>query len=122
MSKTRTVILVLFVQTSVLFLQVPYAQSAPFNQKEKLILGFEQAELGRGEYISRQEKPGRQSWFYLLEHPKGLDFAARFEWPGATNRAWTWHCRKGDCTEGELALVTTIAPNDPEKQKATYQP
>jgi hypothetical protein len=88
---------------------------------EKLILGFEQEELSQGEYISHQEKPGRQSWFYLLERPEGFDFAARFEWPGATNRAWTWHCRPGACTEGELALATTITPNDREKQTATYQ-
>ena len=53
---------------------------------ERLILGFEKAELGRGDVVSREEKPGRESWFYLLEQPEGFDFAARFEWPGATNR------------------------------------
>lgn len=65
-------------------------------------------------------KPGRQSWFYLLKCPDGFDFAARFEWPGETNRAWTWHCWPGAHTEGELALVTTVAPVNTEKQTATY--
>ncbi len=120
MSKIRTIMLILFVQTSMFFLQAPRAQSALSNREEKLILGFEQAELGRGTHISREEKPGRESWFYLLERPEGFDFAARFEWPGATNRAWTWHCRPGAHTEGELALVTTVAANEREKQTATY--
>ena len=75
--------------------------------KEKTILGFEEEELGRSDEVSKQEKPGRESWFYLLEQPEGFDFAARFEWPGATNRAWTWRCRRGPHTEGEMALATT---------------
>ena len=88
---------------------------------ERLILGFEQAELARGDDVSRQEKPGRESWFYLLEQPEGFDFAARFEWPGATNRAWTWRCRPGAHTEGDLALVTTVGPANPRKLKAAYR-
>ena len=119
--KTRTVLLILLIQAGILFLHVPGAWSALSAQPEKLILGFEQAELSRGAYISRQEKPGRESWFYLLEHPEGYDFAARFEWPGETNRAWTWHCRRGERTEGELALVATVAPIDHEGQTATYR-
>ena len=107
MSKTQTIMFILFVQTSMFFLQAPHAQSALSNRTEKLIVGFEQAELDLGTHISREEKPGRESWFYLLERPEGFDFAARFEWPGETNRAWTWHCRPGAHTEGELALVTT---------------
>ncbi len=90
-------------------------------QAEKLIVGFEQEELSRGAHISRQEKAGRESWFFLLERPEGFDFAARFEWPGGTNRAWTWRCRPGAHTEGELALVTTVAPVDHEKQTAAYR-
>ena len=120
-SKTRTLIVILFIQAGILFLHLPRAQSALSNQAEKLIVGFEQAELGRGAHISRQEKPGRQSWFYLLERPEGFDFAARFEWPGETNRTWTWRCRRGTHTEGELALVTTVAPVDHEKQTAAYR-
>ena len=77
--KTWTVILILFVQDGIFSLQVPCARSALSNQDEKLIVGFEQEELSRGSYISRQEKPGRESWFYLLERPEGFDFAARFE-------------------------------------------
>jgi hypothetical protein len=119
MSKTRIVKLILFAQMGI-FLQALHSQSAISNQAQKLILGFEQEELGRGAQISREEKPGRDSWFYLLERPEGFDFAARFEWPGEKNRAWTWHCRPGAHTEGELALFTTILPNDTEKQAATY--
>ncbi len=121
MSKTCTLIVILFIQAGILFLHLPRAQSALSNQAEKLIVGFEQAELGRGAHISREEKPGRQSWFYLLERPEGFDFAARFEWPGGTNRAWTWRCRRGAHTEGELALVATVAPVDLEKQTAAYR-
>lgn len=87
----------------------------------KLILGFEKAELARGPAISREEKPGRESWFYLLDRPAGFDFAARFEWPGATNRAWTWRCRSGAHTEGELALVARVAPANPEKLESTFR-
>ena len=117
---TRKVLLILLIQASVFVLHVPSAWSALSNQAEKLILGFEQAELSWGAHISKEEKPGRESWFYLLERPEGIDFAARFEWPGATNRAWTWHCRQGEHTEGELALVANIAPADRDKGAATY--
>jgi hypothetical protein len=118
--RTYTIILTLFIQVDIFFFCAPCARSATSNQAEKLILGFEEAELGRGAYVSREEKPGRESWFYLLEQPKGFDFAARFEWPGETNRAWTWYCRQGNHTEGEMALATTVAPINTEKQKATY--
>ena len=118
--RTCAVILILFIQAGMFLFYAPCAMSAPSNQSQKLILGFEETELSRGAHISRQEKPGRQSWFYLLERPEGFDFAARFEWPGGTNRAWTWHCRPGAHTEGELALVTTVAPVNTEKQTATY--
>ena len=118
---TRKVLLILLIQASVLVLHASPAWSTLSNQAEKLILGFEQVELSRGAHISREEKPGRESWFYLLEHPEGFNFAARFEWPGATNRAWTWHCRRGEHTEGELALMATVAPTDREEQKATYR-
>jgi hypothetical protein len=120
-SSTSTTIFILFGQVAVFLLHAPAALAVSSVPAEKLILGFEQAELSRGAHISRQEKPGRKSWFYLLEHPEGLDFAARFEWPGETNRAWTWHCRRGKHTEGELALVATVAPADREKQTATYR-
>jgi len=103
------------------FLHSPCAWSDSPNQAQKLIVGFEQAELSQGAHISREEKPGRESWFYLLEQPEGFDFAARFEWPGETNRAWTWHCRPGAHTEGELALVATVGPVNSEKQTATYR-
>jgi len=118
--KNCAVMLVLFIQAGIFFLHAPCARSALSNQAQKLILGFEEAELSRGAHISREEKPGRQSWFYLLERPEGFDFAARFEWPGGTNRAWTWNCRRGAHTEGKLALVTTVAPVNREKQTATY--
>jgi hypothetical protein len=45
------------------------------------------------------------SWFYLIDQPEGFDFAARFEVPGETNVAWTWRCRPGEHTEGNLTLV-----------------
>ena len=84
-------------------------------------MGFEKKELSQGDEVSREEKPGRESWFYLLEQPEGFDFAARFEWPGATNRAWTWRCRRGTHTEGEMALVATVGPPNPQALKPTYQ-
>jgi hypothetical protein len=102
-------------------LQTSAALAVSSEPAEKLILGFEQAELGKGAYISGEEKPGRESWFYLLDQPEGFDFAARFEWPGATNRAWTWHCRPGTSTEGELALVANAAPADRDMTTATYR-
>jgi hypothetical protein len=61
---TYTVILILFIQVG--FFYAPCAWSATSNQAQKLILGFEEAELSRGAHISREEKPGRESWFYLL--------------------------------------------------------
>jgi len=97
------------------------ADSPSGRPAEKLILGFEGAELACGSEVSREEKPGRDSWFYLLDQAKGFDFAARFEWPGATNRAWTWRCRPGEHTEGELALVTSVGPPNTRNRKATYQ-
>jgi len=121
MSKMHIVILVLVVQADIFFLHIPCARSALSNRAEKLIVGFEQAELSQGSYISHEEKPGRESWFYLLERPEGFDFAARFEWPGETNRAWTWQCRQGEHTEGKLALVATVAPIDRDEQTATYR-
>jgi len=121
MSRTHTAALVLFVHAGILFLHAPRTCSASSSSAEKLILGFEQAELSRGAEISRQEKSGRDSWFYLLGRPEGFDFAARFEWPGATNRAWTWRCRPGEHTEGEMALVATVAPIDSNEQAATYR-
>ncbi len=100
---------------------VAEASPPPEAQPEKLILGFERAELARGVEVSREEKPGKESWFYLLDRREGFDFAARFEWPGATNRAWTWHCRPGEHTEGEMALVASIGPANPRNRKATYR-
>ena len=38
---------------------------------EKVILGFEEVELSRGDEVSREEKPGRESWFYLLDQSQG---------------------------------------------------
>jgi hypothetical protein len=54
--------------------------------KEKTILGFEEKELSQSDEVSREEKPGPESWFYLLGQPEGFEFAARFEWPSAANR------------------------------------
>ena len=120
-SSTLRTMLMLFAQVAMFLLHAPAALAVSSGPAEKLILGFEQAELSQGAYISREEKPGRESWFYLLEQPEGFDFAARFEWPGETNRAWTWHCRPGAHTEGELALVANVAPADREEQAATYR-
>ena len=89
--------------------------------RERIILGFEEQELSQSDEVSREVEPGPESWFYLLEQPEGFDFAARFEWPGATNRAWTWRCRRGTHTEGERALVATVGPPNPQRLKPTYQ-
>ena len=113
-------VLVLFAQFVMFLLRAPAALAVSSRPAEKLILGFEQAELSRGAHISHQEQPGRESWFYLLEQSEGFDFAARFEWPGETNRVWTWHCRPGAHTEGDLALVVNVAPADRDKAAATY--
>jgi len=121
MSRIHTATLVLFVGAGTFLLHAPRICSASSGPAEKLILGFEQAELSRGAEISRQEKSGRDSWFYLLDRPEGFDFTARFEWPGASNRAWTWRCRPGEHTEGEMALVATVAPVDSNGQAATYR-
>ncbi len=79
----------------------------------KLVLGFEKEELVRLPDVVRGVKPGRESWFFLIELEDGFDFAARFEWPGATNRAWTWRCRRGKRTQGDTALVANEAPANP---------
>ena len=113
-------VLVLFAQIAMFLLRASTALASSSQPAEKLILGFEQAELSRGAYISWEEKPGRDSWFYLLKQSEGFDFAARFEWPGETNRAWTWHCRPGAHTEGDLAMVADVAPADRDKAAATY--
>jgi hypothetical protein len=120
-SSPSMTVLVLFAQIAMFLLHAPAALAVPSRLAEKLILGFEQTELNQGAYISREEKPDRESWFYLLEQSEGFDFAARFEWPGETNRAWTWHCRPGAHSEGELALVTDVAPADRDKATATYR-
>ncbi|MBL7189009.1 MAG: hypothetical protein ISS70_22005 [Phycisphaerae bacterium] len=120
-SSPSMTVLILFAQIAMFLLHSPAALAVSSRPAEKLIMGFEQAELSRGAYISREEKPGHDSWFYLLEQSEGLDFAARFEWPGETNRAWTWHCRPGAHSEGELALVTDVAPADRDKATATYR-
>ena len=86
----------------------------------KLILGFEKEELVRLPEVVRGVKPGRDSWFFLIELDDGFDFAARFEWPGATNRAWTWRCRRGKHTQGETALVANVGPANPYHAKSTY--
>ena len=106
---------------AVVFVLAAASVEAGSSGEEKIILGFEEKELSQNDEVSREEKPGRESWFYLLEQPQGFDFAARFEWPGATNRAWTWRCRRGTHTEGEMALVTTVGPPNPQGLKPTYQ-
>ncbi len=121
MGKKQTLlstVLILVVLTGVLFLQTPLARAAS-RPAEKLILGFEKEELIVGEEIAYDENPSR-CWFYLLEGTEGFDFAARFEWPGGRNRAWTWLCRKGEHTEGELALVTTARPANPKGLEASF--
>jgi hypothetical protein len=85
-SSPSMTVLVLFAQIAMFLLHAPAALAVPSRLAEKLILGFEQTELNQGAYISREEKPDRESWFYLLEQSEGFDFAARFEWPGETNR------------------------------------
>ena len=42
---------------------VAVAEPLPGAQAEKLILGFERAELAGAGDVSREEKPGRESWF-----------------------------------------------------------
>jgi len=111
----------LFARVTIFLLHATATSAVSPPPAERLILGFEQAELIQGAYISRQEKPGHESWFYLLEQSEGFDFAGRFEWPGETNRAWTWHCRPGAHTEGELALVTDVAPVGRDEATATYR-
>lgn len=108
-------------RVAIFFLYVGATSVVSSQPVEKLILGFEKTELNKGAYISTEEKPGRESWFYLLEQSEGFDFAGRFEWPGETNRAWTWHCRPGKHTEGELALVVNVPPADRDTPKATYR-
>ena len=122
MRKTSTLlstVLILVVLAGVLFLYVPCARSAVSIPAQKLILGFEKAELCVGEAIAYDENPSR-CWFYLLDGTEGFDFAARFEWPGGKNRAWTWLCRPGEHTEGDLALVTTAHPANPKGLEASF--
>jgi len=88
---------------------------------EKLILGFEKEQLARGQWIAPEVKTGRDCWFYLLDQPEGFDFAARFEWPGSTNRLWTWNCRPGEHTEGELALVSSAGKPNPYNRPPTFK-
>lgn len=121
MSRTHTAALIILAHAGTFCLHAPCVCSASESPAEKLILGFEKAELGRGAEISHLEKTGPDSWFYLPDRPEGFDFAARFEWPGETNRAWTWRCRPGERTEGEIALVATVAPVDTDERKATYR-
>ena len=106
-----------------LVLAATAAEAGSFDEttSETVILGFEEKELSQSDEVSREEKPGRENWFYLLEQPEGFDFAARFEWPGATNRAWTWRCRRGAHTEGEMALVATVGPPNPQGLESTYR-
>ena len=92
----------------------------PDQNSQKLILGFEKEELLRTEWTSREEKPGK-TWFYLLDRPQGFDFVARFEAPGQTNRAWTWACRPGEHTQGELALAASVGPPNPDNTPPTYR-
>ena len=51
------------------------ADSPEEDAAEKVILGFEEVELSRGDEVSREEKPGRESCFYLLNKSQGFDFA-----------------------------------------------
>lgn len=104
----------------IVFLCVCSAMSAALRPSEKLIIGFEKAELSVGEAISHEEKSD-SSWFYLLDSAEGFDFAACFEWPSGKSRAWTWRCRPGEHTEGELALVTTARPANPKGLSASFE-
>lgn len=97
------------------------ASPAAGQDAQKLILGFEKDELLRTECTSQEVKTGKETWFYLLDQPEGFDFAARFEVPGQTNRAWTWACRRGEHTQGEVALVASVGPANPEKKPSTYR-
>ena len=90
------------------------------REPEKLILGFEKDELSRTKWTLRKEVR-ETGWFYLLDRPEGFDFAARFEAPGEINRAWTWRCRPGEHTEGDLSLVSRVGPANPKGVKPTYR-
>ena len=94
--------------------------AAGASPKERLILGFEKDELAASQCVGREVKAGRDCWFYLLDQPEGFDFAARFEWPGGTNRLWTWKCRPGEHTEGSLALVASVGGANPFNVKPTF--
>ena len=123
MKKASTIfatVLIMVVSAGVFFLSTPAGSSAASKPDEKLIIGFEKDELSAGKEISHVEESSR-SWFFLLDGEKGFDFAARFEWPGGKNRAWTWICRPGEHTEGELALVTTAHPANPKKLDASFE-
>ncbi|MHC4739017.1 MAG: hypothetical protein ACYS9Y_08955, partial [Planctomycetota bacterium] len=122
MGKTSTLlstVLIPVVLAVVLFLYAPCSGSADSQPAEKVILGFEKAELSVGEAIAYDENSSR-SWFFLLDGTEGFEFAARFEWPGGKNRAWTWLCRPGEHTEGDLALVTTARPANPTRSEASF--
>jgi hypothetical protein len=70
---------------------------------EKLILGFEKAEL-------ESKKEGRTCWTILEDAGGGVDFYHPFEF-AELDRVWTWHCRSGQATEGRLALAAKVGPN-----------
>lgn len=94
--------------------------SGGLQDPEKLLLGFEKEELLRTESTLREEVR-EAGWFYLLDRPEGVDFAARFEAPGEINRAWTWRCRSGARTQGELSLVVRVGPANPKGLEPTYR-
>jgi len=79
------------------------AASGPAAEGERLIMGFEKAEL-------ESKKEGRTCWTILEDADDGVDFYAPFEF-GELDRAWTWQCRPGQVTEGRLALAAKVGPN-----------
>ncbi|MHC4394896.1 MAG: hypothetical protein ACYS1A_04510 [Planctomycetota bacterium] len=113
-------VLVLLVQSGVFFSCAPHTTSASSKPAEKLILGFERAELNAGKAVTNEDKPSRD-WFYLIDGAEGFDFSTAFEWPGGRNRAWKWLCRPGEHTEGEFALVTTARPANPKGLTASFK-
>ena len=79
------------------------AAAAQPAAREKLVMGFEAAEL-------EAKKEGQTCWTFLETAEGGVDFYTPFEY-GERNRAWTWRCRSGQTTEGKLALVAKFGPN-----------
>ena len=73
------------------------ASVAASQPAEKLILGFEKAEI-------EHKKQGKTCWTVLENVEGGVDHWAPFEF-GEVDRTWTWHCRSGDATEGKLSLL-----------------